>query len=138
MLLDIGLTAPGTYSAQSGPTYYGAQGDKSTLGIFAIPTGLGHGVKHCRVAWKAGRALQLIPRSTPRDHVPVVLAMLYESPVMLPQNPRPRWDHNKLAEALQNGAHRDAFHHELEREMLAQASFFCKQYRERPTHRSPL
>eukprot|EP00959_Pyramimonas_sp_CCMP1952_P441439 9241239-Pyramimonas_sp.AAC.1 len=59
--------APGTYSEQAGPTYYGPRGETSTLDIFAIPVGLGPGVKHCRVAWGAGRVLQLIPRSTPRD-----------------------------------------------------------------------
>eukprot|EP00959_Pyramimonas_sp_CCMP1952_P308990 6466315-Pyramimonas_sp.AAC.1 len=50
--------------------------------------------------------------------------MQYESPVMPPNTPRPRWGHNKLAEALQTGAHREAFHFELEREMLAQAFYF--------------
>eukprot|EP00959_Pyramimonas_sp_CCMP1952_P330535 6921376-Pyramimonas_sp.AAC.1 len=51
--------------------------------------------------------------------------MQYESPVTMPNTLRPRWDHNKLAEALQNGAHREAFHLELEREMKAQTTYFA-------------
>eukprot|EP00959_Pyramimonas_sp_CCMP1952_P246235 5146677-Pyramimonas_sp.AAC.1 len=65
MLLDLDLMAPGSCTLQSGPTNYGPQGDKSTLGVFATPKGLGPGVKHCRVAWRAGRVLQLIPSERP-------------------------------------------------------------------------
>eukprot|EP00959_Pyramimonas_sp_CCMP1952_P087895 1839161-Pyramimonas_sp.AAC.1 len=67
--------SPGTFWPKSGPTYFGAQGDKATLDVLAIPKGLGPGIRHCSVAWQAGRSLQLIPKSAPRDHVPVVLEM---------------------------------------------------------------
>eukprot|EP00959_Pyramimonas_sp_CCMP1952_P115050 2405219-Pyramimonas_sp.AAC.1 len=41
MLPDLGMMSPGTFWPKAGPTYVGAQGDTSTLDVFAIPKGLG-------------------------------------------------------------------------------------------------
>ncbi|CAK0858501.1 unnamed protein product [Prorocentrum cordatum] len=101
----------------AGPTYYGPRQDTGTLDIGIIASSLLEGIKTCTVAWKRGRKLQLISDAQPRDHLPLFFTIDYEMPTLVHRQLRPRWDHTKLARALQHGEDRLGFHRELDQRM---------------------
>ena len=76
------------------------------------PVGIHHIVEECRVLWKTGRRLQIIPAGTPRDHMPILLNLRYT-----PQPQRTeaetqsgdKWDLQAIADCFQRGDKRVEF-----------------------------
>ena len=110
-----------TYFPEAGPTYFGMTGRPSVLDYFMIPTTLLPAVKFCKVAWKTGRALQLIPSGSPRDHMPLLMGVDYELRSPPPGEKSLQWDKDRLAIFLQSGKGREVFLQDLQGEFEQQA-----------------
>lgn len=93
-----------------GPTYYSNSGEASRIDFLLLPRGFRAEVDSCAIPWKAARALQLISSPAPRDHVPVEARLRYVLRPGRPRLPGPRWNRDRIAEALQVGSvHRANF-----------------------------
>ena len=79
LFFDAGESALiNSFYAQGGPTFFGTQGTKETScvhDVFILPACW---VEHVKMAWKAGRRLQLIADHRRRDHYPFVADSRYE------------------------------------------------------------
>ena len=75
------------------------------------PVGIHHIVEECRVLWKTGRSLQIIPAGLPRDHMPILLNLRY---TLQPQRTEEtqfghKWDLQAIADCLQRCDKREKF-----------------------------
>ena len=71
LLRNTDSTSITTMYLEYGPTYFSPQGTSRTLDRWVGPVGIHHIVEECRVLWKTGRRLQIIPAGLPRDHMPI-------------------------------------------------------------------
>ena len=112
LLRNTDSTSVTTMNSESGPTYFSPQGTSRTLDHWVGPVGIHRTVEECRVLWKTGRRLQIIPAGLPRDHVPILLNLRY---TLQPQRTEAetqsgaKWDLQAIADCLQRGDKRVEF-----------------------------
>ena len=102
-----------TNFSESGPAYFSPQGASRTLDHWVGPVGIHHIVEECRVLWRTGRRLQLIPAGLPRDQMPILLTLRYTLQPQRGEAAAPqyegKWDHQAIADCLQKGDKRVEF-----------------------------
>eukprot|EP00959_Pyramimonas_sp_CCMP1952_P199586 4174775-Pyramimonas_sp.AAC.1 len=78
-----------------------------------MPLTIDDHIKRSFIPWSSARRLQLIPSALPRDHVPIIVEFTaYQHRSQAADFFR--WDRDKLAAALQEGADRLEFQEDLE------------------------
>ena len=84
-------------------------------------------VKKVVTCWKLSRKLQLIPAAHPRDHFPVLVVLALRMRSVGQDQPRTRWDFDRIGIALQQGSEeRESFLKELDKNLLGQSVKFEK------------
>ena len=106
LLRNTDSTSITTVHLESGPPYFSPQGTSPTLDHRVGPVGISRIVEDCRVLWKKGRRLQIIPAGPPRDHMPILLNLRY---ILQPQRTQAetqsgdKFDLQAIADCLQMG-----------------------------------
>ena len=112
LLRNTDSTSITTMYSESGPTCITPQGTSRTLDHRVGPVGIHHIVEECRLLWKTGRRLKIIPAGLPRDRVPVHLNLrhtLQPQTTVAERKSGDQWDLPAHADCLQRSDKRVEF-----------------------------